>query len=119
MPLILLVEDNLDMQSVLRELLEWDGYEVVCGASGRDALAVLESSPRLPDAIISDLRMPVMDGLTLLHAVRADPRWASMRFFMMSANSDDDRLKGEEMSLMDGILSKPFELDEFRNILNS
>lgn len=119
MPLILLVEDNLDMQAVLRELLEWDGYEVVCGASGQEALAVLEAIPHLPNAIISDLRMPIMDGLTLLHTVRADPRWAGVRFFMMSANSEDDLLKSQDMSLLDGWLSKPFGLDEFRSILNA
>jgi chemosensory pili system protein ChpA (sensor histidine kinase/response regulator) len=119
MPLILLVEDNLDMQAVLRELLEWDGYEVICGASGHDALEALESTPRMPDAIISDLRMPHMDGVTLLHTVRADQRWAHIRFFMMSANSDDDRLKGEDAALMDGLLSKPFSLEEFRHRLRS
>lgn len=99
------------------DLLEWGGHEVVCGRSGDEALERLESLPRLPDAIISDLTMPHMDGITLLRTVRANDRWSSVRFVMMSANLSDPRLTGEASALLDGLLPKPFDLEDLNRLL--
>lgn len=116
MPHILLVEDNIDMQTLLREMLEWAGHHVSLGRTGQEALDVLQAGTS-PDIIISDLTMPRMDGITLYHHVRANPRWARVRFLIMSANVHDERLQTEEAVGLDGIIPKPFNPDDLNKFL--
>jgi two-component system, chemotaxis family, chemotaxis protein CheY len=114
---ILLVEDNIDMQLLLRDLLEWGGHRVLFGRTGQEGLEVMYSAEPPPDLIISDLTMPAMDGLELLQAVRQNPSWNDVRFVIMSANTMDERLNTDEANGLDGVLPKPFSLDELHRIL--
>ena len=67
---ILLVDDNADALSVLRDRLEYSGYDVGTAGSAEEALSrVMDFDPAL---IITDLRMPGMNGLQLLERVRSD-----------------------------------------------
>lgn len=115
---ILLVEDNIDMQGLLRDLLVWGGHDVAFGRTGQEGLEVLYAAPQPPDLIISDLTMPQMDGLELLQAVRQNPGWADIRFIIMSANPQDDRLKTHEADGLHGVLPKPFSLEELSRLLS-
>lgn len=117
MPSILLVEDNPDMQTLLRDLLEWGGHRVAAGRNGQEGLEILQSSDVPPEIIISDLTMPAMDGLELLTRVRRNPRWANVRFFIMSANPYDYRLQNDQPGL-NGVLPKPFSLEELTAIVS-
>lgn len=63
-PLILLAEDDANQRALYCEELEDEGYEVVAAADGREALKLAEA--RRPDLIISDVNMPVMDGLDFM-----------------------------------------------------
>jgi CheY-like chemotaxis protein len=113
MSTILLVEDHLDMQMLLKDLLILGGHEVLLARTGAEALEVLvDCGDLLPDIIISDVTMPIMDGYELLHAVRGEPLWANIRFVMMSANVADERLNA--VAGLDAIFPKPFSLDELR-----
>jgi len=114
---ILLVEDNVDMQMLLRDLLEWGGHQVIYGRTGEEGLQALRSAKSTPDLIISDLTMPTMDGLELLQAVRQNPNWARIRFIIMSANPQDERLQGHQANGLDGVLPKPFSLEELQRLL--
>jgi CheY-like chemotaxis protein len=114
---ILLVEDNIDMQLLLRDLLEWGGHQVIFGRTGQEGLEALYNSQQAPDLIISDLTMPMMDGLELLRAVRQNPRWEHVRFIIMSANPHDERLSTPEADGLNGILPKPFSLDELNLLM--
>ncbi len=117
MACILLVEDHMDMQSMLRELLEWEGHEVIVGRNGHEGLTALKHTNPLPDAIISDLSMPMMDGLEFLDQVRKNPSWDEVRFVLMSANPQDNRLKNGKAYGLAGILPKPFTVEELNLIL--
>jgi two-component system response regulator HydG len=69
---VLVVDDELEMTSMVADELEFRGYEVLALQSGREALRRLEHEAF--DALITDLRMPDVDGLSLLRASRAlDP----------------------------------------------
>lgn len=114
---ILLVEDNMDMQTLLRDLLEWGGHQVIFGRNGEEGLAALHDAEPLPALIISDLTMPAMDGLQLLQAVRQNPNWSHIRFIIMSANPQDERLQTDEANGVAGILPKPFSLEELQRLL--
>lgn len=73
-PAILIIDDERDILAVVRELLEADGFAVVSATDGKQALAVLERFR--PDVILTDLMMPVMDGLAFISAYqqRRGPR---------------------------------------------
>ena len=115
---ILLVEDNVDMQMLLRDLLEWGGHQVMFGRTGQEGLDALYNTQAPPDLIISDLTMPMMDGLELLQAVRQNPNWEHIRFIIMSANPHDERLSTPEAQGLNGILPKPFSLDELNLLMH-
>jgi len=67
-PLVLVVDDESDIRSSLRMILEYEGYELAEGASGEEALRRLESDR--PDAVLLDIKMPRMDGLEILARIK-------------------------------------------------
>jgi CheY-like chemotaxis protein len=113
---ILLVEDNIDMQTLLRDMLVWAGHQVSLGRTGQEALEAMQAGTS-PDVIISDLTMPRMDGITLYRHVRSNPCWSAVRFLIMSANIYDERLQSEEAAGLDGIIPKPFTTDDLKEFL--
>ena len=70
---VLIVEDHQDVRTTLAWLLRVEGFRVATAADGREALDVLREGP-LPDLIVLDLRMPVMDGWEFLACKRRDAR---------------------------------------------
>jgi CheY-like chemotaxis protein len=114
---VLLLEDNPDMLSMLTQVLEWGGYDVIKGRDGAEGIALLQEADPLPSVIISDLSMPEMDGFELLQQVRATPQWAEIPFVIMSAHSSaDDRRDALERGA-DEFLVKPFNLEDFQKVL--
>src|SRR6185295_5189762 len=83
---LLLVEDEPDIREPLRELLEDEGFAVRTANNGQDALTALGQG-ELPEVIIADLLMPVMNGLEMLERLRADPRLAALPIIFLSASS--------------------------------
>lgn len=115
---ILLVEDHPDMRSMLSDLLAMDGYHVLPGRNGAEGLHILETAEELPVAIISDLNMPQMDGLSFCATVRHNPLWDSIRLILMSANPNDERLQDARAHGVNALLPKPFTLDMLNRILH-
>lgn len=70
---ILVIDDSADIQVLLRLFLEAKGHAIVCRSNGMEALALLLSGQPLPDLIMVDLRMPVMDGYTFLTRKAEEP----------------------------------------------
>ena len=105
---VLVVEDN----KTLRRLLEYrlgKVYDVAVAENGQRALAAIEE--RVPDLIVSDIMMPVMDGFALLAALRTDPATQAIPFIFLTAKSDDlSRQKGLRKGV-DDYLTKPFDVD--------
>ena len=85
---VLVVEDDPDIREVLAQLLAPEGYLVATAEHGEDALAWLRQNPT-PCAILLDLMMPVMDGLTFLRAMRAEPALAGIPVVVLSAAGPD------------------------------
>ena len=107
-PHILVVEDN----KTLRRLLEYrlsKVYDVSSAENGQRALACVEEN--VPDLIVSDIMMPVMDGFALLAALRSAPATQTIPFIFLTAKSDDlSRQKGLRKGV-DDYLTKPFDVD--------
>jgi CheY-like chemotaxis protein len=83
---ILVVDDDDAIRDSLTFVLEDEGYRVHTAADGRDALAVLARIP-CPALALVDLRMPVMDGVELIAAMRGDARLATVPILVLSAAS--------------------------------
>jgi CheY-like chemotaxis protein len=116
---ILLLDDNAEMVTMLRLVLEQRGHEVVWGQHGEDGMRVLQQSTRKPDLIISNLLMPTMDGMAFLDAVRHNPEWSSIPFVMMSAVSSEERKQATFEHGADAFLTKPFRFEDLNKTLNN
>lgn len=108
---ILLVEDEEDTSSVLREALK-DEYETMWAANGLEALQMAFERP--PDLIVSDINMPVLDGHEFVRRLRAYPQFNGIPVIFLSAlNKTNDIKKGYELGAA-LYLNKPMEPGRFR-----
>ena len=107
---VLVVEDETDIREVLLEILVDHGYEAVGAEHGRAALDYLESAPKLPDLILLDLLMPVLDGERFRTEQMKDPRCAAIATVVISANARV-REAAERMGVA-AWLKKPLDLDD-------
>lgn len=106
----LVVDDEPRLRRVLVQLLEGDGFEVFEAGTGVEALQVMETHPA--PLVISDLRMPQMDGMSLLRHLTQ--RWPDTAVLMVSAVADVEMaVKCLHLGALDYV-SKPFNLDEVR-----
>lgn len=117
---ILVVEDNKDMRDYIRSILS-EYYNVAEASQGEEALAVLQSQN--VDFIISDLMMPVMDGMELSRRVKADFAISHIPFLMLTAKtSNESRIESFRIGV-DEYLLKPFDdtllLARIANILEN
>lgn len=113
---VLVVEDNEHLQAFLRTILS-EHYDVTVANNGAEALERLAAPTHtahsaLPDLILSDIMMPVMDGFQLLEKLKSDDRYRHIPVVMLTALADlQDKLRALRIGVDDYLL-KPFEEDE-------
>jgi CheY-like chemotaxis protein len=88
-PTILVVDDEPEMRFALSSILA-PPFHVITAEHGAQALEVLEA--RSISLVITDVRMPVMDGRELVRRIRADPRWARLPILVQTADREAARL---------------------------
>ncbi len=107
---LLLIDDDPNLILLVKDYLEFRGYEVITAENGREALEVLDQE--IPDMIICDVMMPEMDGYALVEHVRQDPRMSWIPVLFLSAKGQSqDRVKGLNKGA-DVYMVKPFEPEE-------
>jgi DNA-binding NarL/FixJ family response regulator len=107
---LLLIDDDPNLILLVKDYLEFRGYEVLTADNGREALNLL--SLNLPDMIICDIMMPEMDGYGLIENVRQDSRTSWIPVLFLSARGQSqDRIKGLNLGA-DVYMVKPFEPEE-------
>ncbi|MEL6658195.1 MAG: ATP-binding protein [Bacteroidota bacterium] len=110
-PHLLLVEDNLELGTFISETLA-ERYTITQATNGKEALELLTDKTNTIQLVISDLRMPIMDGYELLDAVRSNATLASTPFIILSAIGEDaNKIKAFRLGV-DGYLTKPFNVEE-------
>lgn len=107
---VLIADDNADMRDYLSRLLRTAGYRVTPVTDGQTALEAVRAD--LPDLVLADVMMPVLDGLGLVSALRADPRTASIPVVFLSARAGEDAAAAGLQAGADDYLPKPFSAVE-------
>ena len=113
---ILVVDDEESVRKVVGEILKRNGYQVDFARHGREALEIAENNPGRYQAVITDLMMPVMDGWTLIHALRARP--PVCKIITLSGYLPQPDWMDQARALTDGVLVKPCPADKLLNLLN-
>jgi len=107
---LLLVDADPRSVRVLEVSLKKAGYSVTTATDGLDALAKIESLT--PDLVLSDTRLPKLDGYTLVRKLKERPEWASIPIvFLTSQKSIEDKIRGLELGVED-YLTKPIFVRE-------
>ena len=114
---LLIVDDEPNLLRAVAACLRSEGYEVRTARSGKDALLSLAES--VPDLVISDVRMPGMDGHAFVHRMRSSPRTALIPvIFLTAKDQKEDRVEGFRTGV-DAYITKPFEPDELLAVITS
>ncbi|MFN3849830.1 MAG: response regulator [Spirosomataceae bacterium] len=114
---ILLIEDNPDIRENTTEILELDGYEVLTAENGK--IGVDLAIKEIPDLIICDIMMPVLDGYGVLHLLSKNKETADIPFIFLTAKAErSDFRKGMEMGA-DDYITKPFDDVELLSAIES
>lgn len=113
---ILLTEDDDSVRIFVSRALELDGHEVDVATDGLEALETLMEKDGNFDILVSDVKMPMKDGIALAHEVAA--RWPGLPILLMTGFADQrERAEDLEARIKD-VLSKPFTLQEIRDAVH-
>jgi two-component system response regulator (stage 0 sporulation protein F) len=112
---LLIVDDQNGIRILLMEVFSSEGYETFQASNGKLALEIVKNVS--PDLVLLDMKIPGMDGLDILKHIKSiDP---SIKVIMMTAYGELDMIK--EATDLGAIMhfTKPFDIDELRNAVNS
>ncbi len=108
-PRVLVVDDEVDFASGLKDRLEFEGYEVMVANNGRDGLETAKRE--IPDMILLDVMMPELDGFMVCRLLKFDDKFKDVPIFMLTArNQEEDRNVGFS-SGADDYIPKPVDFD--------
>jgi two-component system chemotaxis response regulator CheY len=104
----LVVDDSRAMRSILAKILMQLGFEVVQAGDGREAIGVLSSQPEPFQLVLSDWNMPEMDGLQLLKALRANPKFSEVPVVMVTSETRVEQMMTALRAGANEYIMKPF-----------
>jgi two-component system, OmpR family, KDP operon response regulator KdpE len=105
--LILIADDEIQVQTIVRRTLELEGYRVITANDGEEALSLFEE--QTPDLALLDIMMPGMDGFALCERIR---EFSQVPIIMLTSKSEEeDKLRGFELGI-DDYIPKPFSRKE-------
>ncbi len=105
--LILVIDDSKDNLSLLELLFTSRGHQVYCAPNGLAAISLLQELSSLPDLILLDAQMPIMDGYQFRTEQKKNVRLRDIPVLVMTG--DDDALLSQKMDHPEGILLKPLK----------
>jgi two-component system OmpR family response regulator len=112
---VLIMDDDLAMQTVLEIALRAAGYQVILASDGQEGIEKLRRLK--PDLVVSDIMMPQMDGVEAFHLIKEQLQDDGIPIFIMTALNRKPWFADMEA---DGavIIQKPFEVDQFVRLVN-
>ena len=114
---ILIVEDNDLLREGLREMLTYEGFSVETARDGEEAIN--QMATLIPEVIVSDIAMPLMDGFEFYNQVRSRPELITVPFIFLTARSEpSDFLESRNLGV-DDYLVKPISREELVTVIRS
>lgn len=112
MPTALVVDDSADLRFLFATMLRTIGFATVEAASGEEALTTAANLEPLPDVVLLDVQMPVVDGWGTLTGLRTAPRTAEVPIVMCTVKANPaDRVRAWELGC-DAYVAKPFDIHD-------
>ena len=112
---VLLVEDTEDNRFMMRRLLEMTGYRVVEAMNGEEAVKLAKSE--LPQIILMDLSLPVIDGLAATRLIRKLPKLESIPIIAVSAHDTSDFQSEAIQAGCNSYVTKPIDFNELEELI--
>src|SRR5213082_272513 len=117
MPKVLVVDDSLSLRKVVERALMGRQIEVVCAATGTEALERIEREA--PDIVVCDVVMPDRDGYEICDFIKRHPRLGQTPVLLMSGIVNDEVRERAARAQSAGILAKPFAADDLMRHLDN
>lgn len=108
LPLMLIVDDNKDVYYMIRHILSKD-YRFKYASNGKEALDIINKTK--PDIIITDLMMPIMDGMEMCKVLKKNIPTSTIPIIMLSAKDDTETIKNSLKIQVDSFIQKPFNAE--------
>ncbi|QCG97063.1 response regulator [Azospirillum sp. TSA2s] len=112
---VMTVDDSRTMRDMVSFTLRGAGYEVVEAADGQQAMSAIAATK--VDLVITDLNMPVMDGLTLIRKLRAIPAHRTLPILMLTTEADESKKAEGRAAGATGWIVKPFNPDKLVSVV--
>lgn len=107
---VMIVDDSASLRQVVSIALRGAGYEVLEASNGKDALGKLDG--RKINLIVSDVNMPIMDGISLVKEVKKLPNYKFTPIIMLTTEGSDDKKKEGQMAGAKAWIVKPFQPEQ-------
>lgn len=112
---ILFIDDETSWLEAIRMAVGEEPLTIITAASGEEALRKIRQ--RKPDLILSDVRMPEMNGFDLFEKVRSNPKFKTVPYVFMSSIDDFDAKRTAKLIGADGYIEKPFDLESVKRVV--
>ncbi|WP_042695077.1 response regulator [Azospirillum sp. B506] len=112
---VMTVDDSRTMRDMVSFTLRGAGYDVVEAADGQQAMNAIAATK--VDLVITDLNMPVMDGLTLIRKLRAVPAHRTLPILMLTTEADESKKAEGRAAGATGWIVKPFNPDKLVSVV--
>jgi len=117
MPHILVVDDSSSMREMVTYTLKSAGHSVMSAPDGAEALKIAEEDAEQFDLVITDINMPVMDGLTLIKELRGLKKYSYRPILVLSTESSAETKSAGKAAGATGWIVKPFDPDQLLGVV--
>ena len=111
----LIVDDSTSMRQMVSFTMKEAGFNVLEGADGQEALKRVEG--QRVDVVVTDLNMPVMDGITLIRQLRSNPLYKFTPILMLTTESQDSKKQEGKAAGATGWIIKPFNPQQLLGVI--
>jgi two-component system, chemotaxis family, chemotaxis protein CheY len=113
---VLVVDDSASMRQMVTFTLKEAGFDIVEGSNGQEALARVQG--KSVSLVLTDLNMPVMDGMTLIRELRAKPEFKFTPILMLTTESQQEKKLEGKAAGATGWIVKPFQPDQLLQVIS-
>ncbi len=110
---VLIADDEDSMRSLVARAIAMDGHETVTAADGAEALDILTGDARAFDVLLTDIKMPIMDGIALALAVARD--FPDLVILLMTGFADQRERASGLNAIVHDVVTKPFSVADIRS----